>query len=112
MPDRHNLLLWEGNGACRIPADIYGSYALFGKIARKVLDSYVQESILAEESWRSRFPAMEDVRRFLDEGGPARIESISETMERRVSENGKAEIFEYRFRNESKTLHSSYVKKK
>jgi hypothetical protein len=95
-----------------VGGDVYGSHDLFKKLLRKVLDSYVQESILAGESATAKIPPNDDVKRFLDKGGAAITESISDTMERRASENAEAEIFEYRIRQDGKALHRSYVKKK
>lgn len=95
-----------------VGADVYGSHELFQKLLPKVLDSYAQESILAGESPTREAPERADVTRFLADGDSVRTESISETMERRSSENVDAAIFEYRVRGDAKALHSSYVKKK
>jgi len=51
------------------------------------------------------------VKRFLAPGDTVHTELISETMERRSSDNVDAEIFEYRVRGDDRPLHSSYVKK-
>ena len=95
-----------------VGADIYGSQELFQKLVRKLLDSYAQESILAGESPSVAAPGLDDVRRFLADGDSVQTESISETMERRSSENVDAAIFEYRVTGDAQPLHSSYVKKK
>lgn len=94
-----------------VEADIYASHALFKKLARKLLDSYVQESILAGEVTKAQAPPLDEVARFLEHGGSARFEAISQSMERRASQNAEAEIFEYRVQGNDRVLHSSYVKK-
>lgn len=95
-----------------VGADVYGSYELFQKLVRKLLDSYAQESILAGESPSGAAPGFDDVERFLAEGDSVQTELISKTMERRSSENVDAAIFEYRVTGDARPLHSSYVKKK
>lgn len=95
-----------------VGADVYGSHALFKKLAKKLLDSYAQESILAAEARSAKAPTTDEVAGFIAEGESAETESISETMERRASKNAAAEIFEYRVRGEAKTIHASYVKRK
>lgn len=95
-----------------VGADVYGSRELFQKLVRKLLDSYAQESILAGESPSGAAPELDDVKRFLAEGDFVQTELISETMERRSSENVDAAIFEYRVTGDARPLHSSYVKKK
>lgn len=100
-----------------VGADLYGSHALFQKLARKLIDSYAQESILtADRPYRpgektTKIPSKSDVARFLSHGESTRMESISATMERRASANARAEIFEYRRVGEEAPLHASYVKK-
>jgi len=95
-----------------VGADVYGSRGLFRKLARKLLDSYVQESILAADRPGSKAATADEVERFLEGGESPQTETISKTMERRASENVAAEIFEYRVRGDEKALHSSYLKKK
>ena len=95
-----------------VGADVYGSHELFQKLVRKLLDAYAQESILAGGSTGGAAPELADVKRFLAEGDSVRTELISETMERRSSENVDAAIFEYRVTGDDGPLHSSYVKKK
>ncbi len=95
-----------------VGADLYRSHELFGKLARKVLDAYAQEAILSGDAPAAAPPTIGAVSRFLDEGANVTTESLSTTMERRSSENADADIFEYRFREDAKPLHSSYVKKR
>ena len=95
-----------------VGADVYGSHDLFRKLARKVLDAYAQESILAERSGDAAAPTRKEVAEFLDRGASGETESILETMERRQSENSAAQVFEYRVRGDDEALHASYVKKK
>lgn len=94
-----------------VGADVYASHALFRKLARKVLDSYVQESILSERA-STGTPTKDEVERFLEKGGSAHTEPISNAMERRQSENSAAQVFEYRVPGDEKVLHASYVRKK
>ena len=98
-----------------IGADVYHSHELFRKLARKVLDAYAQEAILsggAPAAAPPTPPSMEAVARFLDDGANVSTETFSATMERRSSHNADADIFEYRFHEDAKALHASYVKKK
>ena len=95
-----------------VGADIYRSRELFGKVARKLLDAYAQEAILSGHAPDAAPPTMDAVSRFLDDGANVTTESLSTTMERRSSDNADADIFEYRFREDAKPLHSSYVKKR
>jgi hypothetical protein len=95
-----------------VGADIYRSHELFGKVARKLLDAYAQEAILSGHAPDAAPPTMGAVSRFLDDGANVTTESLSTTMERRSSDNADADIFEYRFREDAKPLHSSYVKKR
>ncbi len=95
-----------------VGADVYRSHELFGKLARKVLDAYAQEAILSADAPAAAPPTIGAVTRFLEDGSNVTTEFFSTTMERRSSENAVADIFEYRFHEDSKPLHSSYVKKK
>ena len=95
-----------------VGADIYRSHELFGKVARKLLDAYAQEAILSGHAPDAAPPTMGAVSRFLDDGANVATESLSTTMERRSSDNADADIFEYRFREDAKPLHSSYIKKR
>ena len=95
-----------------VGADLYRSHELFGKLARKVLDAYAQEAILSGDTPSAAPPTIGAVSRFLEEGASVTTESLSAMMERRSSENAVADIFEYRFGKDAKSLHSSYVKKK
>jgi len=95
-----------------VGADVYRSHELFGKLARKVLDAYAQETILSGGAPAAAPPTIGAVTRFPEDGANATTESFSTTMDRRASENAVADIFEYRYREDAKPLHSSYVKKK
>ena len=52
-----------------VGADVYGSRELFKKLVHKVLDSYVQEAILAGGSPGVAAPTIDKINRFLNEGG-------------------------------------------
>ncbi len=95
-----------------VGADLYRSHELFRKLARKLLDAYAQEAILSADAPAVAPPTIGAVSRFLTDGVSVTTESLSSTMERSSSENTNADIFKYRFHEDAKPLHSSYVKKR
>jgi hypothetical protein len=83
-----------------LAADIYGSSALFGKISRKLVESYALEAALScdPEKKDARPPSGADVLAFLAEPAKAagKEETLAESMHLKTRETGKAVLYEYR----------------
>lgn len=79
-------------------ADVYGSPALFRKLARKLLDSYAQEAVLAGKSASAagELPDTAAAREFLRNvaaGGAE--EEVADSVFRTTRRNDEAVVFEY-----------------
>ena len=95
-------------------ADVYGSPALFAKLARKLLDSYAQEAVLAGQS-AAGAPALETARAFLRElPSSGAEEKVADSVYRTTRKSDKAVVFEYaQGRDEAAArtlLHRNYVR--
>ena len=99
-------------GGRMVGADIYASHDLFAKVARKILDAYAQEAILADVSEETSVATKEHVIRFLEDGAPVRSETLPGAMERQAFHNEGATIFRYRYQKETKPVHTSYIRKR
>lgn len=99
-------------------ADVYGSSALFHKLARKLLDSYAQEALLSSgSSDTAAAPSVDDARSFLRSsaaGAPEKSEKVAESTTRTTIRKQETVVFEYTSREKkdgAKTLlHRNYIR--
>jgi hypothetical protein len=100
-------------------ADVYGSPALFHQLARKLLESYALEALLARnaKSATTKPPSRDAALAFLTEVSLAsgRDEKVAPTIRRTTRETPKVVLYEYTRADEStgsaRLLHKNFVKK-
>jgi uncharacterized protein (DUF1810 family) len=102
-------------------ADVYGSSALFHKLARKLLESYAQEALLSPKSAApAAFPAapsVDEARSFLRAsatGAREKTEKVAESTTRTTIRKEQTVVFEYTSREresgQKTLLHRNYVR--
>jgi hypothetical protein len=101
-----------------VSADVYESSALFRRLAKKLLESYALEAVLARAAPSAAgVPAVADVRAFLAHpaAAPGTTEAVGDTMQRATRETPEAVMYEYAYVDASKgaraTVHKNYLKK-
>jgi hypothetical protein len=102
-------------------ADVYGSSALFQKLARKLVESYALEALLARKQQGASTapaPSKEAALRFLTEVSQAtgKDEKVGDSLHRTTRESEGAVSYEYRdvdagSQETGKLLHKNIVKK-
>jgi hypothetical protein len=99
-------------------ADVYGSSALFHKLARKLLESYAQEALLSPQSAvRPAAPSVDEARSFLQAsatGAREKSEKVAESTTRTTIRKEQTVVFEYTSREreagQKTLLHRNYVR--
>jgi hypothetical protein len=101
-------------------ADVYGSSALFRKLARKLLESYAQEAILSPASGAkdsAAVPTVDEARSFLRAsaaGSREKSENVAKSTTRTTIRQQKTVVFEYTSREteagQKTLLHRNYVR--
>jgi hypothetical protein len=105
-----------------VAADVYASAPLFRKLARKLLDSYATEAVLAPKGASSdKLPGQQAVVAFLASAanGSSKVETIGGSMHQRTVEGSTTVLYEYGYTNSDQTakaapaklVHRSYLKK-
>ena len=100
-------------------ADTYGSSALFHQLARKLIESYALEALLARNETKAaaKAPAKEAALAFLTEASLAsgKDEKVAPTIHRTTRETEKVVLYEYTEADQSsgaaRILHKNFVKK-
>lgn len=104
-------------------ADVYGSAALFHKLARKLLDSYAQEAVLSSRSGEAMTdaaggaPSADEARSFLRSaatGAREKTVNVAESTTRTTIRKEQTVVFEYSSRDrqagQKTLLHRNYVR--
>jgi hypothetical protein len=98
-------------------ADIYGSSALFHQLARKLIESYALEALLARNETKAaaKPPAKEAALAFLTDVSVAsgKDENVAPAIHRTTRETPKVVLYEYTEADQSaaRLLHKNFVKK-
>jgi hypothetical protein len=101
-------------------ADIYGSPALFHKLARKLVESYAREALLARDPKQAprKPPSKEAALEFLTSvsRSQARNEKVAASVRRTTRETSNAVVYEYTEPGDGpaesgRLLHKSFVRK-
>jgi hypothetical protein len=100
-------------------ADVYGSPALFHRLARKLIESYALEALLArnEKTAATKPPSRDAALAFLTEVSLAsgRDEKVAAAIYRTTRETPKVVVYEYTQSDQStgaaRLLHKNFVKK-
>jgi ARG and Rhodanese-Phosphatase-superfamily-associated Protein domain len=105
-----------------VSADVYASSALLQKLARKLLESYATEAILAHQTkMRAAVPGQEAVLAFLSNpaSGSSKLERVGSSMQQRTVEGDTTVLYEYVYQEPDrngkaapvKLVHQNYLRK-
>src|SRR5215470_2948605 len=103
-----------------VAADVYGSPELFRKLARKLVESYAREALLARDPKRASHepPSKEAALEFLTAVSRAepKSENVTASVRKTTRETGKTVVYEYTESGDAsaesgRLLHKSFVRK-